>query len=268
MRTVVAALIEKDGQFFLAKRSTGNPEVIDTWEFPGGKVEEGESDEAALEREIIEEFNTVVFVGKKIAETPIDNKLILKLYKCTHRLGNYVLRDHSESIWVDRLGDMYKYDLAPADRRLLTQICPKNDDVRKPSVGELVKGQSYKNADLQRIFLVSGQGGMRKSNRANCLVLISKHDSGNPYDDKWNDDHFEYTGMGMNGDQSVDYMQNKTLAESNNNGVTIYLFESFATNDYIYRGIVKLDGEPYYEIQKDEFGKQRKVVKFSLKLLD
>ena len=93
---------------------------------------------------------------------------------------------------------------------------------------------------------------MRKSNRANCLVLISKHNSSNPYDDKWNGDHFEYTGMGMNGDQSVDYMQNKTVAESNTNGVTLYLFESFESNNYIYRGIVKLDGEPYYEIQEDE----------------
>lgn len=268
MKTVVAALIEKDGRFFLAKRSTGNQEVFGAWEFPGGKVEEDESDEAALEREILEEFNTVVSIGEKIAETPIDNELILKLYKCTHRLGNYVLRDHSESVWVDKLEDMYQFSLAPADKRLLSQICPRKGDSRKPSFGELVKGQSYENADLQRIFLVSGQSGMRKSNRANCLVLISKHNSGNPYDDKWNGDHFEYTGMGMNGDQSVDYMQNKTLAESNTNGVTVYLFESFANNDYIYRGIVKLDGEPYYEVQEDDAGKKRKVVKFSLKLID
>ena len=51
MKTVVAALIEKDGRFFLAKRSTGNKEVFGAWEFPGWKVEDGESDEAALERE-------------------------------------------------------------------------------------------------------------------------------------------------------------------------------------------------------------------------
>lgn len=268
MKIVVAALIEKDGQFFLARRSSGDPSVIGAWEFPGGKVEEGESDEAALEREIMEEFNTVVSIGKKIAETPIDSDKVLRLYKCTHRLGNYILRDHSESAWVDKLGDMYRFGLAPADMRLLKQICPKKDEVRSLSFSELVKGQSYENADLQRIFLVSGQGGMRKSNRANCLVLISKHDSSNPYNDKWNGNHFEYTGMGMNGDQSVDYMQNKTLAESNINGITLHLFESFANNDYIYRGIVRLDGDPYYEIQEDELGKKRKVVKFSLKLID
>ena len=268
MKTVVAALIEKDGRFFLAKRSTGNKGVFGKWEFPGGKVEDGESDEVALEREILEEFNTVVSVGKKIAETPIDDKLMLKLYKCTHGLGNYVPHDHSESAWLDKLEDMYQFDLAPADKRLLNQICPRKDDSRKPGFSELVKGQSYENADLQRIFLISSQGGMRKSNSTNCLVLISKHNSNNPYDDKWNDDHFEYTGMGMNGDQSVNYMQNKTLAESNTNGVTVHLFESFENNDYIYRGIVKLDGEPYFEVQEDQSGRQRKVVKFSLRLVD
>lgn len=73
--------------------------------------------------------------------------------------------------------------------------------------------------------------------------------------------------MGMNGDQSVDYMQNRTVTKSNANGITLYLFEPFESNDYIYRGIVKLDGEPYYEIQEDEAGKKRKVVKFSLKLV-
>ncbi len=267
MKTVVAALIEKDGQFFIAKRSTGNPEVLGAWEFPGGKVEEGESDEAALEREILEEFNTVISIGPKIAETPINNYTVLKLYKCFHRLGNYGLNDHSESYWVDSLEQLRMFDLAPADERLLNQICPKKDE-RRPQLEELVKNKSYTNDDLQRIFLVSGQGGMRKSNRANCLVLISKHNSSNPYDDKWNGDHFEYTGMGMNGDQSVDYMQNRTVAESNTNGVTLYLFESFESNDYIYRGIVKLDGEPYYEIQEDEAGRKRKVVKFSLKLVN
>lgn len=267
MKIVVAALIEKDNKYFIAKRSTGNPNVLGAWEFPGGKVEDGESDEAALEREILEEFNTVVSIGRKMAETNINEQTILRLYKCTHRLGAYMLKDHSESAWIENLDQLYDYDLAPADLRLLQQICPRAF-IPKPKSAELIKGQSYENTDLQRIFLVSGQGGMRKSNRLNCLVLISKHDSNNPYDDVWRDDHFEYTGMGMTGDQSVDYMQNKTLAESNTNGVTVYLFESFAKNSYIYRGIVKLDREPYYETQFDDMGRRRKVVKFSLKLVD
>lgn len=53
MNTVVAALINKEGKYLLAKRSmTGS--LPGKWEFPGGKVEPGESDSAALEREILE----------------------------------------------------------------------------------------------------------------------------------------------------------------------------------------------------------------------
>jgi 5-methylcytosine-specific restriction protein A len=63
-------------------------------------------------------------------------------------------------------------------------------------------------------------------------------------------------------------MQNKTLAESDTNGVTVYLFESFENNSYIYRGIVKLAGEPYYEKQKDWLGYERQVVKFPLKVVE
>ena len=48
----------------------------------------------------------------------------------------------------------------------------------------------------------------------------------------------------------------------------IHEFESFESNNYIYRGIVKLDGELYYGLQEDEADRERKVVKFSLKLVN
>lgn len=60
MINVVAALIEKDHKVFIAKRSTGNPDVLGKWEFPGGKVQTGESEENAIEREIKEELNLKV----------------------------------------------------------------------------------------------------------------------------------------------------------------------------------------------------------------
>ena len=265
MKTVVAALIKKDGKYLLAKRSTGNPDLVGFWEFPGGKVEDGETDEAALEREIIEEFNTVIKVDKLKATAMINDDTTIKLYECTHELGAYQLRDHSEIVWLDSLDKMYGYDLAPPDLELLDQI---NPSTRKPQLAELEKGHEYQNADLMRIFCVSGQGGIRKSIKANCLVIVAKHDDSNPYDDKWVDGKLEYTGMGLDGDQSIDYMYNKDLAESNTNGLDLYLFESFESNSYFYCGKVKLDGEPYFETQKDKFGKDRKVVKFSLRLID
>ena len=55
---VVACLIEKDNKVLIAKRSTGDPNVLGKWEFPGGKVEPDEDEKHAIEREIKEEFDT------------------------------------------------------------------------------------------------------------------------------------------------------------------------------------------------------------------
>ncbi len=61
-------------------------------------------------------------------------------------------------------------------------------------------------------------------------------------------------------------MQNKTLAESDRNGVEVHLFEVLVPTEYIYRGLVSLAGSPYQEIQKGEDGVPRKVWMFPLKL--
>ncbi|MDO4507912.1 MAG: NUDIX domain-containing protein [Candidatus Saccharibacteria bacterium] len=265
MNIVVAALIKKDGQYLLAKRASGNKDLIGFWEFPGGKVKAGETDEMALEREILEEFNTVVKVGKLVAKSYINNDHELRLYACEHSLGPYKLNDHSEIVWKKDLDSFHSYNLAPADEELLNELTGLN---KRPHLDELVRGATYDNAKLSHIFCVSSQGGMRKSNKSNSLVLIARHDESNPYDDNWKDGEFHYTGMGLSGDQDVDYKQNKTVKESRSNGVNMHLFESFDGNEYIYRGKVELCSDPYFETQKDEFGKPRKVIKFPLKLVD
>lgn len=263
MKIVVAALIEKDGKYLIAKRRQ-DAKLGGLWEFPGGKVDAGENEIEALEREIVEEFNTLVEVGKLLAVSSIDDETQLKLYACKHKLGGYHAKEHDEIAWVDSVGAISNYDLAPADIELLAQI---SKDGPKPSLHKLEIGHVYKNDDIMRIFLVSGQGGMRKSNRANSLVLFALHNTGNPYEDKWGDDGvMHYTGMGLSGDQSIDYAQNKTLAESRNNGVELHLFESFEPREYIYRGRVQLAGDPYYEQQEDENGNERKVIKFPLRI--
>lgn len=265
MNIVVAGLIKKDGQYLLARRSTGAEEMIGLWEFPGGKANSGETDQAALEREILEEFNTVVKVGKLVAKTALDDDRELRLYACEHILGSYRLNSHSEVVWEPDLGSFYSYELAPADEVLLDILTRSK---RKPHLNELAVGSTYNNDDLKHIFCVSSQGGMRRSKKSNSLVLIAKHDNSNPYDDKWQDGVLHYTGMGLNGDQGVDYKQNKTVKESRINGVGMHLFESFNNNEYIYRGRVRLCGGPYYETQKDEDGRPRRVVKFPLKLVN
>jgi 5-methylcytosine-specific restriction protein A len=74
--------------------------------------------------------------------------------------------------------------------------------------------------------------------------------------------------MGLEGDQKIDGAQNKTLAESQTNGVEVYLFEVFDAGNYIFRGQVELADEPYEEDQPDINGNLRKVWIFPLKLID
>ena len=72
--------------------------------------------------------------------------------------------------------------------------------------------------------------------------------------------------MGQSGDQSIDFMQNKTLAESNINQVSVHLFEVFKDLGYTYIGTVKLSNKPYSETQPDKNGLDRIVFVFPLKL--
>lgn len=117
MITVVAALIEKDGKYLIAKRSTGSQEVFGKWEFPGGKVEPNETEEHAIEREIKEEFEmdikAVKFLTNNICEYPTKT-IDLRLYECKYISGEFNLHDHSEYKFVDK-ADIINFDLCPAD---------------------------------------------------------------------------------------------------------------------------------------------------------
>jgi len=129
------------------------------------------------------------------------------------------------------------------------------------------QGDILNNNDLMSTFKCSGQGGMRKSNTTKTLILISD-DTKPLYEDKWYGDEFHYTGMGKSGDQSLEFMQNKTLAQSNSNGIEVHLFEVFQKTQYTYVGVVQLNGQPYQATQRGKDGKLRKVWVFKLKLDD
>ncbi|MCR4581348.1 MAG: NUDIX domain-containing protein [Bacilli bacterium] len=117
MITVVAALIEKDGKYLIAKRSTGSEDVLGKWEFPGGKVETDETEEHAIEREIEEEFEmdikAIRFLTNNVCEYP-SKTIDLRLYECQYLSGEFHLHDHSEYKFVDK-GELLNNDLAKAD---------------------------------------------------------------------------------------------------------------------------------------------------------
>lgn len=133
---------------------------------------------------------------------------------------------------------------------------------------ELVVGKEYSNTDIVEMFKVGSLGAMRRSHSSNALVLISYHDGNNRiYNDYWKEDILYFTGCGQLGDQELKG-QNKTLAESNKNGVIVYLFEMFYSGKYQYRGIAKLSAEPFTEEECDRDGVPRVVWKFPLKLIN
>ena len=124
MIKVVAALIVKGDKVLIAKRSTGDSNVLGKWEFPGGKVELNEDEFHAIEREILEEFELEIksreFIVSNVCEYP--NKIVeLKLYSCDYVSGDFKLHDHSEIAWVNK-DELLMYDLALADIPLAKHV--------------------------------------------------------------------------------------------------------------------------------------------------
>jgi 5-methylcytosine-specific restriction protein A len=128
-------------------------------------------------------------------------------------------------------------------------------------------GSHYNNDDICNTFLCAPQGGMRRSHKTNTLVLVANHTK-SLYEDEWKLDTMNYTGMGSKGDQSLEFAQNKTLAQSNENGVNVHFFEVFTDKVYTYQGQVILTGKPLQEVQDDEDGRPRDVWIFPLKRKD
>lgn len=127
-------------------------------------------------------------------------------------------------------------------------------------------GKTYNNNQIMEHFKCDGQSGMRKSNRTNSLVLIAKHIN-NLYDDKWIGNVLHYTGEGLEGDQEIT-RQNKTLYNSRNTDIKVYLFEVFEEGKYIYQGEVELAEDPYQTDELDVKHNMRKVWKFPIQRKD
>lgn len=119
-------------------------------------------------------------------------------------------------------------------------------------------GEIINNARLCEIFKCGIQGGMRKSNTTNTLVIVTDYTRG-VYHDKWIGGVLHYTGMGLKGDQDVDYMQNAILHYSGTNGVDVHLFAVMDPGEYTYCGRIELVSKPYTEMQPDIDGNDRIV---------
>ena len=119
---VVAAVIRREGKVFATQRGYGD--FKDWWEFPGGKMEPGESPEAALEREIREELSAEISVGALLRTVEWDYPafhLTLHCYLCTLSSESLHLNEHEAARWLDA-GALDSVRWLPADADLIPLI--------------------------------------------------------------------------------------------------------------------------------------------------
>lgn len=119
---VAAAVIRDGGRFFAAQRGYGKQK--DGWEFPGGKIEPGETPRQALAREIREEMDTEISVGEKIAQVEWDYPdfhLSMGCYLCTVLSGGLKLKEHEAARWLT-MEELDSLDWLPADREAVRQL--------------------------------------------------------------------------------------------------------------------------------------------------
>ena len=119
MQQVTAALIEKQGKILLARRKAGK-HMGEKWEFPGGKIDPGESPQEALRRELAEEFSIEARIGEYLGSTEFrqgEIELEIQLYRALHLGGTFILHDHEEIRWVAPQ-EVESYELVDSDRKL------------------------------------------------------------------------------------------------------------------------------------------------------
>ena len=119
---VVAAIIIKDGKVFATQRGYG--ERKGWWEFPGGKIDPGETPESALAREIREELNAEITVGDLLQTIEWDYPdfhLTMHCYICTLNSDQLHLNEHSASAWLTKQ-TLTTVKWLPADVGLLDSV--------------------------------------------------------------------------------------------------------------------------------------------------
>jgi len=124
MKRVVAALILKDDQILACQRTRHQVMPL-KWEFPGGKIEEGEQPRDALRRELEEELGIEATIGHEVArihhEYPSGGGVELRFFEVHKYLGEVENRIFREIRWVDR-SELPALDFLEADRQLVQDL--------------------------------------------------------------------------------------------------------------------------------------------------
>ena len=123
MTEVVAALIWDNGRFLICQRPANKARAL-LWEFPGGKVEFGESEEAALVRECREELSVELVVGVvflDVVHEYNDITVHLTLFNAAIEAGTPQLLEHNDIQWIIA-AEIPQYSFCPADKKILDKL--------------------------------------------------------------------------------------------------------------------------------------------------
>ena len=124
---VAAAIIIKEGRFFATQRGYGAWK--DWWEFPGGKVEAGESSEEALVREIKEELDTLVSVDEFVTTVEYDYPefhISMDCFICSVISGELKLLEHESAKWLP-LSDPWQVKWLPSDIEVIKKLTGRSE---------------------------------------------------------------------------------------------------------------------------------------------
>ncbi len=120
---VTAAVIQQEGKILIAQRKKGD-KLEGKWEFPGGKIEAGESPETCLQRELEEEFGIESQIGTFICESDYQYPnihILLLAYHVVYLSGIFQLHDHAAIRWVT-LEEMKQFEFASADLPIIEAL--------------------------------------------------------------------------------------------------------------------------------------------------
>jgi 8-oxo-dGTP diphosphatase len=131
MTCVTAAVIERDGLVLIARRRPGD-RFGGVWEFPGGKLESGETPEEGLRREIDEELGMAITVGTRLGTFPFASaawSIELIAFRAAWTGGTMALHDHDDARWV-RPSELMSFIFAEPDRPIVRLLLGEASDGR------------------------------------------------------------------------------------------------------------------------------------------
>ena len=126
-KKVIAAVIEKDGKILIAQRAKKDA-LFGKWEFPGGKMEPGETEEGCLKRELFEEFGIHAEIGSYICSSYFEHKgypFEMRVFYVHSFSGEPILYEHQQIKWVEK-NELLQFEYPEPDLPIIQELLKKS----------------------------------------------------------------------------------------------------------------------------------------------